>query len=177
VFRPGPEGLTPFQIDVGRAFFELSESREFLLAGGAGLVVQGLTTRATQDLDFFTVPGLDRVPVAGEALQREAVRRGWSMRVLRDHPQLIFSDARRRRSLIRSDRVGKAMRYGSRSLCSLRHPSAARCTPGAARCISGALRQVCRPAVCQSAPGGAAPSGPPLPAYLGSGRLQLTPPL
>lgn len=48
-------------------------------------MAQGLTTRPTQDLDFFTVPGRDRVPVAREALKREAVRQGWSMRVLRDH--------------------------------------------------------------------------------------------
>ncbi|HST83949.1 MAG TPA: nucleotidyl transferase AbiEii/AbiGii toxin family protein [Kineosporiaceae bacterium] len=69
----------------GQSLFALPESREFLLAGGAGLVAQGLTTRATQDLDFFTVPGRDRVPVAREALKREALRQGWSVRVLRDH--------------------------------------------------------------------------------------------
>jgi len=82
---PGPDGLTSFQMEVARAFFLLPESREFLLAGGAGLVARGLTTRPTQDLDFFTVPGGDRVPVAREALRREAVRRNWSIRVLRDH--------------------------------------------------------------------------------------------
>lgn len=81
----GLGGLTPFQIDVARAFFDLPESQAFLLAGGAGLVAQGLTTRPTQDLDFFTVPGLNRVPIAREALRREAIRQGWSIRVLRDH--------------------------------------------------------------------------------------------
>jgi hypothetical protein len=33
---PGPAGLTPFQIDVARAFFDLPESQEFLISGGPG---------------------------------------------------------------------------------------------------------------------------------------------
>jgi Nucleotidyl transferase AbiEii toxin, Type IV TA system len=83
--RSKPDGLSQFQIDVATAVFGLPESREFLLAGGAGLVAQGPTTRPTRDLDFFIVPGRERVSVAREALKREAIRRGWSMRVLRDH--------------------------------------------------------------------------------------------
>jgi Nucleotidyl transferase AbiEii toxin, Type IV TA system len=85
VVPSAPEGLTPFQAEVARAFFDLPESREFLLAGGAGLVAQGLTTRSTQDLNFFTSPGPDRVPRARDALQREADRRGWSVHIVRDH--------------------------------------------------------------------------------------------
>jgi hypothetical protein len=35
--RDSSEGLTPFQIDVARAFFDLPTSAGFLLAGGGAL--------------------------------------------------------------------------------------------------------------------------------------------
>jgi len=44
--------LTEFQIEVARLFFELQESRGFVLAGGATLVALGLTNRPTQDLVY-----------------------------------------------------------------------------------------------------------------------------
>jgi len=42
--------LTAFQMEVARLFFALPESAGFLLAGGAALVAQHLTTRPTEDL-------------------------------------------------------------------------------------------------------------------------------
>lgn len=48
-----PEGLTLFQIQVAQLFFSLPTSEGFVLAGGAALVAQHLTTRATQDLNFL----------------------------------------------------------------------------------------------------------------------------
>jgi hypothetical protein len=48
--------LTEFQVEVAQAFFALPASDGFLLAGGAALLAQQLTTRPTQDLDFFTSP-------------------------------------------------------------------------------------------------------------------------
>jgi hypothetical protein len=48
--------LTAFQMEVARLFFALPASAGFLLAGGAALVAQHLTTRPTEDLDFFTTP-------------------------------------------------------------------------------------------------------------------------
>jgi hypothetical protein len=48
--------LTAFQMEVARLFFALPGSAGFLLAGGAALVAQHLTTRPTEDLDFFTTP-------------------------------------------------------------------------------------------------------------------------
>jgi len=48
------ETLTAFQIEVARFFFSLPTSASFLLAGGAALLAQGLTSRPTQDLDLFT---------------------------------------------------------------------------------------------------------------------------
>ncbi|MGH3622856.1 MAG: hypothetical protein ACRDQ5_13830 [Sciscionella sp.] len=49
--------MTSFQIQVAHLFFNLPASNGFLLAGGAALAAQHLTTRDTQDLDFFTGPG------------------------------------------------------------------------------------------------------------------------
>jgi len=46
-------GLTDFQAEVSRLFFSLPASNGFLLAGGGALLASGLTTRPTQDLDFF----------------------------------------------------------------------------------------------------------------------------
>jgi nucleotidyltransferase AbiEii toxin of type IV toxin-antitoxin system len=54
--------LTAFQMEVARLFFALPESAGFLLAGGAALVAQHLTTRPTEDLDFFTTPETGHVP-------------------------------------------------------------------------------------------------------------------
>jgi hypothetical protein len=48
--------LSGFQLEVARLFFGLPESRGFLLAGGAALLAQYLTTRPTDDLDFSPLP-------------------------------------------------------------------------------------------------------------------------
>ena len=45
--------LTDFQVRVAQLFFSLPAARGFLLADGAALVAQQLTTRPTQDLDFL----------------------------------------------------------------------------------------------------------------------------
>lgn len=41
---PDTTPLTPFQLEVSSAFFDLPESRGFLLAGGAALVAQTSST-------------------------------------------------------------------------------------------------------------------------------------
>jgi hypothetical protein len=46
-------GLTEYQAEVARLFFSLPASEGFLLAGGGALLATGLTTRPTEDLDFF----------------------------------------------------------------------------------------------------------------------------
>jgi len=95
--RP-PQGLTPFQIEVARAFFEIPESAGFLLAGGAALVAQGLSDRPTQDLDFFTSPAGGDVTSARAGLQQKAEKLGWSCSVIRDHATfcrlILTSDGR-----------------------------------------------------------------------------------
>jgi hypothetical protein len=79
-----PSGLTPFQVTVATVFFSLPESDGFLLAGGAALVAQNLTSRPTQDLDLFTRAGRGRVPAARDAFEAAAHNRGWSVRRIRD---------------------------------------------------------------------------------------------
>ena len=54
--------LTDFQLEVTGLFFSLPASKGFLLAGGAALLAQHLTTRPTEDLDFFTAPDRGHVP-------------------------------------------------------------------------------------------------------------------
>ncbi len=75
--------LTDFQLSVARLFFSLPGSNGFVLAGGAALIAQHLTSRPTQDLDFFT----DREPdvaVARDELIAAANERGWAVKTLQD---------------------------------------------------------------------------------------------
>ena len=79
-----PVGLTPFQVEVVRLFFELPASAGFLLAGGAALVAQHLTDRPTQDLDFFTQVGGSAVADARDQFEAAAAARGWTVERVRD---------------------------------------------------------------------------------------------
>jgi hypothetical protein len=54
---------------VAQLFFSLAASRGFLLAGGAALLAQHLSSRPTDDLDFFTAPERGHVPSARERPQ------------------------------------------------------------------------------------------------------------
>ncbi len=73
-----PAQLTAFQADLTRTFFSLAESEGFLLAGGAALAAQSLTTRPTRDLDFFTGVSGTVLP-ALEALEDAAAAHGWTV--------------------------------------------------------------------------------------------------
>ena len=77
-------GLTDFQREVARLFFDLPQSAGFLLAGGAALIAQELTPRATQDLDFFTSLGRGDVAAARDGLEQVARARGWTVRRIRE---------------------------------------------------------------------------------------------
>jgi len=79
-----PLALTDFQVQVARLFFSLPAAQGFLLAGGAALVAQHLTSRPTQDLDFFTRVGATSVPAARDALEIAARTQGWSVDRVRD---------------------------------------------------------------------------------------------
>jgi hypothetical protein len=76
--------LSAFQLEVARLFFALPASRGFLLAGGAALLAQHLTTRPTEDLDFFTAPERGQVLAARDALEAAARQRGWSAQRIHD---------------------------------------------------------------------------------------------
>jgi len=76
--------LTDFQIQVAQLFFSLPTAEGFLLAGGAALVAQHLTSRPTQDLDFFTRVGATSVPAARDALEAAILQRGWTIERIRD---------------------------------------------------------------------------------------------
>jgi Nucleotidyl transferase AbiEii toxin, Type IV TA system len=76
--------LTAFQLRVARLFFALPQSRGFLLAGGAALLAQHLTTRPTEDLDFFTAPEQGHVPAARDALEAACLERGWRTERIHD---------------------------------------------------------------------------------------------
>jgi hypothetical protein len=76
--------LTAFQIEVAQLFFSLPASGGFLLAGGGALLAQGLTTRPTQDLDFFPQPDAGDVGLARDQFLAAASERGWDVDRVQD---------------------------------------------------------------------------------------------
>lgn len=80
----GAPGLSAFQVEVAQLFFSLPESAGFVLAGGAALAAQRLTSRPTQDLDFFIGPGRGNPAAARDALEDAVRQRGWRARRIRD---------------------------------------------------------------------------------------------
>jgi hypothetical protein len=61
----------------------LQASDGFLLAGGAALLAQRLTTRPTQDLDFFTSPRAGDVRRASAEFVVLAESHGWTVETIR----------------------------------------------------------------------------------------------
>lgn len=84
-----PVSLHPVQIEVAHLFFDLPESKGFLLAGAAGLADQGMTTRATEDLDLFTGPGQADVGLAAATFESAAAGRGWTTVRVRDAGEFV----------------------------------------------------------------------------------------
>lgn len=76
--------LTEFQVTVLEVFFTLPESEGFMLAGGAGLVAAGLSTRPTQDLDLLGANPAIGIAPAANALEATCIGRGWSVECIRD---------------------------------------------------------------------------------------------
>ena len=88
-------GLTDFQVEVARLFFELPASEGFLLAGGGALLASGLTTRPTHDLDFFGAPDHGDVAAARDQFEAAVVGRGWRSERLHDSRRVcLFADLR-----------------------------------------------------------------------------------
>ena len=63
-------------------FFSLPASDGFLLAGGGALLASGLTSRPTQDLDFFGEKGRVNVGEMSEQFLKEVEVRGWQCDVI-----------------------------------------------------------------------------------------------
>jgi predicted nucleotidyltransferase component of viral defense system len=91
--------LSAFQLEVARLFFASPASRGFLLAGGGALLAQHLTSRPTEDLDFFTAPERGNVQAARDALETAARQRGWTAERIHDSDTFC-------RMVIRSDDDG-----------------------------------------------------------------------
>jgi hypothetical protein len=77
------DGLTSVQLELAHVFFALDASNGFVLAGGAALLASELTSRPTEDLDFFqSAPSVVR---ARDELEAAAINRGWRVKRIRDH--------------------------------------------------------------------------------------------
>jgi len=72
-------GLTAFQRSVAELFFSLPASEGFLLAGGGALLASGLTSRPTEDLDFFGAREHCDVALARAQLVDAATANEWSV--------------------------------------------------------------------------------------------------
>lgn len=83
------DGLSAFQLDVARLFFDLTAADGFVLAGGAALLASGLTTRATRDLDFFGPPGAVDVQLARDEFETAVLKRGWWVDRIHDTPTFV----------------------------------------------------------------------------------------
>lgn len=88
--------LTELQRAVLQLLFTLPESEGFVLAGGAGLVATGLSTRPTQDIDLFGADLAIGVAPAANALEASCLTRRWTVERIRD-------SATFRRLIIRRD--------------------------------------------------------------------------
>lgn len=77
-------GLTEFQADVARLFFSLPASEGFLLAGGGALLASGLTTRPTEDLDFFGDREHVDIAAARDQFETAVAERGWQSTRVQD---------------------------------------------------------------------------------------------
>lgn len=82
-------GLTKFQAKVARLFFSLPASDGFLLAGGGALLASGLTTRPTEDLDFFGDREQVDIAAARDQLERAIAERGWSPTRVQDSESFV----------------------------------------------------------------------------------------
>lgn len=77
------EALTDFQIQVATEFLSTTGGNEFVLAGGAALLVHGISKRPTQDLDFFTNNPNYAIEDGLNSLIDLSDRLGWSVELVR----------------------------------------------------------------------------------------------
>lgn len=77
------ELLTDFQTQVATEFLSTSGGNKFVLAGGAALLVHGISKRPTQDLDFFTNNSNYAIEDGLNSLVNLAHQQGWSIEIVR----------------------------------------------------------------------------------------------
>ncbi|MCX6416708.1 MAG: nucleotidyl transferase AbiEii/AbiGii toxin family protein [Actinobacteria bacterium] len=77
------EALTDFQIQVATEFLSTTGGNQFVLAGGAALLVHGISKRPTQDLDFFTNIPNYAIEDGLNSLVNLSDRNGWSVELVR----------------------------------------------------------------------------------------------
>jgi hypothetical protein len=82
-------GLTAFQADVARLFFSLPASEGFLLAGGGALLASGLTTRPTEDLDFFGDREHVDIAAARDQFETAVAEQGWQSTRIQDSASFV----------------------------------------------------------------------------------------
>jgi len=82
-------GLTDFQAEVTRLFFSLPASNGFLLAGGGALLASGLTTRPTQDLDFFGDARTVDISSTRDQFEAAAAEHGWQCTRIQDSDTFV----------------------------------------------------------------------------------------
>jgi len=85
--------LSELQKRVARIISELPEARGFALAGGAALVVHGLTERSTNDLDYFTTAPAD-VPTLRRAIEIAVAEAGMTVSALRASEAFVRLEVR-----------------------------------------------------------------------------------
>lgn len=88
--------LTPFQSEVARLFFSLPSSNGYLLTGGGALLVSGLSSRPTRDLDFMGSRGLTAVNILAEQFMQQCRATNWAVEEIQidnDFARMLVSHA------------------------------------------------------------------------------------
>lgn len=77
------ESLTDFQIQVATEFLSTSGGNQFVLAGGAALLVHNISKRPTQDLDFFTNNPNYAIESGLNSLMNLSNEQGWTIEIVK----------------------------------------------------------------------------------------------
>lgn len=86
----GHTELTRLQQAVTQLFFQLTESRGFVVAGGAALIASGLVNRPTNDIDLFAASNSTvSIQRAAGRFEEAAREHGWTTRRVVDQAEFV----------------------------------------------------------------------------------------